>query len=69
MSRLTDLPAWQALEDHYYEVQDLHLRDLFADPLVAGCEGPPAPAHNAADLHRDPVRATARAVAHSAWRP
>lgn len=33
MSRLTDLPAWQALEDHYYEVQGLHLRDLFAaDP-------------------------------------
>ena len=33
MSRLTELPAWQALEDHYYEVQALHLRDLFAaDP-------------------------------------
>ena len=33
MSRLTDLPAWQALEDHYYELQGVHLRDLFAaDP-------------------------------------
>ncbi|WP_339096364.1 glucose-6-phosphate isomerase [Deinococcus sp. VB343] len=33
MNRLTELPAWQALEDHYYEVQGLHLRDLFAaDP-------------------------------------
>ncbi|AAF11299.1 glucose-6-phosphate isomerase [Deinococcus radiodurans] len=33
MSRLTDLPAWQALEDHYYELQGTHLRELFAaDP-------------------------------------
>ena len=33
MSRLTDLPAWHALEDHYYELQGTHLRELFAaDP-------------------------------------
>lgn len=31
--KLTQLPAWQALEDHYYELQGQHLRDLFAaDP-------------------------------------
>ncbi len=33
MSKLTELSAWQALEDHYYTMQDRHLRDLFAaDP-------------------------------------
>ncbi|WP_291425082.1 glucose-6-phosphate isomerase [Deinococcus sp.] len=33
MSKLTELSAWQALEDHYYTMQDTHLRDLFAaDP-------------------------------------
>ncbi|MFC5847418.1 glucose-6-phosphate isomerase [Deinococcus petrolearius] len=31
--RLTHLPAWQALEAHYGELKDQHLRDLFAaDP-------------------------------------
>jgi glucose-6-phosphate isomerase len=28
---LTERPAWKALETHYQEVRDLHLRDLFAD--------------------------------------
>jgi glucose-6-phosphate isomerase len=32
-ARLRDRAAWQALERHYQEVRDLHLRDLFAsDP-------------------------------------
>lgn len=46
-----------------------YLRDLFDDPLVADGDGLPAPLHPAPDLHRDPVRATARAVAHAGWRP
>ena len=29
MSFLTELPAWQALEKHYEEVKDLHMRDMF----------------------------------------
>lgn len=29
MSKLTDLPAWQALQQHYQGVQHLHMRDLF----------------------------------------
>jgi glucose-6-phosphate isomerase len=33
MSELRSRPAWSALEKHYEEVRDLHLRDLFAqDP-------------------------------------
>ncbi len=33
MSHLTELPAWQALTQHYQEVASLHMRDLFsADP-------------------------------------
>ncbi|MGB8959423.1 MAG: glucose-6-phosphate isomerase [Candidatus Aminicenantales bacterium] len=33
LPRLTELPAWQALEAHYLEVGELHLRKLFAaDP-------------------------------------
>ncbi len=33
LPRLTELPAWQALEAHYLEVGELHLRQLFAgDP-------------------------------------
>ena len=42
---LTATPAWQALQDHYGQVRDLHLRQLFAqDPgrgerLVAEAEG------------------------------
>ncbi|MCW8923287.1 MAG: glucose-6-phosphate isomerase [Gammaproteobacteria bacterium] len=29
MSKLTELPAWQALQAHFAEVKDLHMRDLF----------------------------------------
>jgi glucose-6-phosphate isomerase len=33
MPRLTHLPAWQALQEHYREVSGLHMRELFAaDP-------------------------------------
>src|SRR5258708_37966856 len=33
MSALTNSPAWTALQQHYQEVHDLHMRDLFAqDP-------------------------------------
>ncbi len=28
---LTQLPAWKALESHYQEIQEVHLRELFAD--------------------------------------
>ncbi|NDJ86783.1 MAG: glucose-6-phosphate isomerase, partial [Chloroflexi bacterium] len=31
MPRLTTLPAWRALQDHYDTVADLHMRDMFAD--------------------------------------
>ena len=27
---LTQTPAWKALEDHYAQIRDVHLRDLFA---------------------------------------
>jgi len=30
MLKLTQSPAWQALHDHYQEIKDVHLRDLFA---------------------------------------
>ncbi len=30
MARLTDLPAWKALQNHHREIADLHMRDLFA---------------------------------------
>ncbi len=30
MSKLTDLPAWQALQTHFSEMKELHMRDLFA---------------------------------------
>ena len=30
------LPQWRALEAHYQEVKDLHLRDLFAERSPAG---------------------------------
>src|SRR5664279_5879216 len=33
---LTTLPAWQALETHYSEVRELHLRKLFADDPKRG---------------------------------
>src|SRR5579859_5896579 len=29
--QLTQLPAWRALADHFVQVKDLHLRQLFAD--------------------------------------
>jgi len=29
-------PAWQALEDHYHSIKDLHLRQLFADDPQRG---------------------------------
>jgi glucose-6-phosphate isomerase len=33
MSRLTELPAWHALQAHFEDVRDVHMRDLFAtDP-------------------------------------
>ena len=33
MSTLTQTPAWKALQDHFEQVRDLHMRDLFdADP-------------------------------------
>jgi glucose-6-phosphate isomerase len=33
MSTPTQLPAWKALEAHYQQVANLHMRDLFAqDP-------------------------------------
>ena len=33
---LTDRPAWKALEAHYPKIQELHLRDLFADDAKRG---------------------------------
>jgi glucose-6-phosphate isomerase len=33
---LTQRPAWKALEDHYAQVKDLHLRRLFADDPQRG---------------------------------
>jgi glucose-6-phosphate isomerase len=33
---LTQLPAWQALTDHYQSIRDLHLRTLFADDPQRG---------------------------------
>ncbi|MDZ7703835.1 MAG: hypothetical protein U5L04_05035 [Trueperaceae bacterium] len=31
MPQANTLPAWQALQDHYQDVADLHMRTLFAD--------------------------------------
>ena len=31
MSWLTDLPSWRALQEHYDQVRDLHMRDLFRE--------------------------------------
>jgi len=31
MSELTQLPAWKNLLGHYQEIEELHLRDLFAE--------------------------------------
>jgi glucose-6-phosphate isomerase len=36
VQRLTARPAWKALEGHYREVRDLHLRKLFADDPKRG---------------------------------
>jgi len=36
MSTLTNRAAWKALETHYAEVRDLHLRDLFATDPTRG---------------------------------
>jgi len=33
---LRERPAWVALERHYSEIRDLHLRDLFADDAMRG---------------------------------
>lgn len=33
---LTQLPAWKALEAHYQEIRDIHLRELFADDPERG---------------------------------
>jgi len=30
MSRLTDLPAWEQLQQHFETIKDVHMRDLFA---------------------------------------
>lgn len=30
MSKLTELPAWQALQAHFQDIKNLHMRDLFA---------------------------------------
>ncbi|RJF73197.1 glucose-6-phosphate isomerase [Deinococcus cavernae] len=36
MTRLTDLPAWQALQAHHDAVKDVHLRELFAQDARRG---------------------------------
>jgi glucose-6-phosphate isomerase len=36
ISSLTHLPAWKALEAHYHEIKDTHLRQLFADDPKRG---------------------------------
>ncbi len=36
VAELTQLPAWQALEQHFLQVRDLHLRQLFADDPKRG---------------------------------
>jgi glucose-6-phosphate isomerase len=33
---LTDMAEWQALEAHYREIRDVHLRDLFRDDPERG---------------------------------
>ena len=33
---LRERPAWSALEAHYAEIRDLHLRDLFAEDASRG---------------------------------
>jgi glucose-6-phosphate isomerase len=34
--KLTELSAWQALEDHYQKIKDVHLRNLFAEDANRG---------------------------------
>jgi len=36
MSSLTERPAWKALDAHYHEIRDLHLRKLFEDDAKRG---------------------------------
>src|SRR5215204_476120 len=36
MAKLTDRPAWKALQDHFGKVRDVHLRTLFADDPKRG---------------------------------
>lgn len=36
MSKLTELSAWQDLEDHYYDVQEVQLSELFASDPTRG---------------------------------
>ncbi len=36
MSQLTQRPTWKALETHYRQIQDVHLRQLFADDPKRG---------------------------------
>jgi glucose-6-phosphate isomerase len=36
MTSLTELPAWKALQAHYQEIKDVHLRTLFADDPQRG---------------------------------
>ncbi|MDQ6974760.1 MAG: glucose-6-phosphate isomerase, partial [Mariprofundaceae bacterium] len=31
MTKLTELPAWQALEAHYHDIKNVHMRELFAE--------------------------------------
>ncbi|RZS79457.1 glucose-6-phosphate isomerase [Motilibacter rhizosphaerae] len=35
-TRLTEEPSWQRLQEHYEQVKDLHLRDLFAQDATRG---------------------------------
>src|SRR5579871_415343 len=35
-THLTQRPAWRALEQHYHQVRDVHLRTLFADDPARG---------------------------------
>src|SRR4030081_2892012 len=34
--RLTQLPAWRALTEHFGQIKDVHLRQLFADKQRGG---------------------------------
>src|SRR5271157_3969116 len=34
--KLTQLPSWKALQDHYLKIQGIHLRQIFADDSERG---------------------------------